>query len=114
MIIRDKYLNHREKEALEHLVNELKSALKDQIVMIRLFGSKVRGDYTSDSDMDVFLVIKDRNPKNAEKIAEINLDIDIEYNTNISLIILSEHEYLVNREFDTPFIENVLSEGVPL
>lgn len=114
MIEQYKYLNDKEKTALEHLVYELHSALGDQIVMVKLFGSKVRGNYSTYSDIDVFLVVKERRSDITEKIAELNLDIDLEYNTNISIVIFSEHEYLVNKKFDTPFIENVLSEGISL
>jgi len=109
-----KYLSNRERKALGLLVSRLKSTLGDNIIMIKFFGSKLRGDHSQDSDIDVFLVIKERNVEISDKIAEIHFNVDLEYNTNISLIILSEHEFNINKNFDTPFIENVLTEGISL
>lgn len=44
-----RYLNKTEKGVLDAFVKELKEKLGDEIVSIRLFGSKVRGDFYQDS-----------------------------------------------------------------
>ena len=49
-----KYLSNRERKALGLLVSRLKSTLGDNIIMIKFFGSKLRGDHSQDSDIDVF------------------------------------------------------------
>jgi len=44
-------LNKREREVIGSLVKELKEKLGDEIISIRLFGSKARGDFHEDSDI---------------------------------------------------------------
>ena len=53
-------LNKREGAAINSFVKELKEKLGDEIVSIRLFGSKVRGNFCKDSDIDIFVLIKEK------------------------------------------------------
>jgi len=39
-------------------VKKLREELGEDIVLIRLFGSKIRGDFTKDSDIDIFILVK--------------------------------------------------------
>ena len=107
-------LTEKEAEALDLLVNNLKNDLKDQLLQVQFFGSKCRGNFDQDSDIDVLLVVKKRTEEILEKIAEFHLDVDLKYDPNISLIIFSEYEYKKNKSLKSPFIDNVISEGVSL
>jgi len=49
------YLNSKEKKVVKSFVKDLREKLGDDIVSIRLFGSKVRGDFKEDSDIDIFI-----------------------------------------------------------
>ena len=109
-----KHLTVKEVKALDLLVHSLKSYLKDQLLQVQFFGSKYRGDFDQDSDIDVLLVLKQRTEEIMEKIAEFHLDVDLKYDPHISLIIFSEHEYKQNEAFRSPFIKNITSEGVSL
>ena len=44
--------------------------LGDRIVHIILYGSRARGDYTEDSDIDVLVVVRDVDAKEADERAE--------------------------------------------
>lgn len=109
-----KYLTNNETEALEQLIKHIKHALRDQLSFIKLFGSKSRGDFNSDSDVDVLLVIKNRTEEILDTIAEIHLEVDLKYDPHISLVIFSEDEYKKNEVCETPFIKNIHNEGVLL
>jgi predicted nucleotidyltransferase len=52
------FLNKLEKKIVMLFVKELKEKLGNDIITIRLFGSKVRGDFGKDSDIDIFILIK--------------------------------------------------------
>ena len=107
-----KYLTKKENHALEALIRNLKDELKGSLINVKLFGSKSRGDYTPDSDIDVLLVVKSRSPEILDKIAEIHLEVDLMYDSQISLIIFSEYEYERNQAFESPFIKNIEKEGI--
>ena len=109
-----KYLTSEEKNALDLLINKLRTKLVDQIVKIQLFGSKSRGDFTNDSDIDLLLVVRERTTGILDTIAEISLDVDLRYDPNISLIVFSLDEYNQNAAWETPFIKNIEKEGILL
>jgi len=109
-----KYLTSTEKSALELLISELRNKLDDQLIRIQLFGSKIRGDFRENSDIDLLIVVRERTQAILDIIAEVSLDVDLEYDPKISLIIFSIDEYNQNEAWETPFIKNVEREGIPL
>ncbi len=109
-----RFLSANEKEALTLLLCRIKQELKEEILQIKFFGSKAKGNFAPDSDIDILLIVKSRTEKVLDKIAEIHLDVDLKYDPNISLIIFSEDEYQQNRKLETPFIRNIERESIPL
>jgi len=67
------YLNNKEKKVVESFVKELKEKLGDDIISLRLFGSKARGDFKEDSDVDIFILVKEKR-KVRDKISGIAAD----------------------------------------
>lgn len=108
------YLNDREKKIIESFVKELKEKLGDNIVSIRLFGSKARGDFREGSDIDIFILVKKKTLKVRDAITEIEVNYDIDYNLPISTVLYSLFEYKKNKELGSFFFENVEKEGVIL
>ncbi len=109
-----RYLTDRETAAVDQLISRLKNELRDDLIQVQLFGSKATGEFTPDSDIDILLIVKKRSEKILDKIAEIHLDIDLQYDPNISLIIFSEYEYQQNQRLNTPFIKNIQNESIAL
>jgi len=67
------YLNDKEKKIIGFFVKELKEKLGDNIVSIRLFGSKARGDFREGSDIDIFILVKKKTLKVRDAITEIDI-----------------------------------------
>lgn len=109
-----KYLNKEEKRVINSFVKELRKRLGDEIIDIRLFGSKVRGDFKEDSDIDIFILVKERTSDIGDVIAEIEVSHDIEYGLPLSTVLYSLFEYKKNKELGSFFFENVEKEGVVL
>lgn len=64
------YLTKKEKQVVSSFVKELREKLRDEIVFIKLFGSKVIGDFSKDSDIDIFILVK-RKKGVKDKISDI-------------------------------------------
>lgn len=83
----------------------------ERLVNMLLFGSQARGDATSESDIDVMIVLK--GPvKPGDEIArtgEISADISLKYDVVISCIFMSAERYATEQ---SPLIMNVHREGV--
>ncbi|MFQ6067291.1 MAG: nucleotidyltransferase domain-containing protein [bacterium] len=108
------YLSKEESEALEKFTRGVRSLLGDNLLILKLFGSKAKGDFSKESDIDVLLVVKKITSELRDKIFDLLLDIELEYDPKISLVILSEYEYQRNAEMGSPFIAGVEKDGVPI
>jgi len=107
-------LNQKEEQAVKAFVSAIRKNLKDQLLEIKIFGSKVRGDYSQDSDIDILIVLKERSKYFVDTLYEKLLDIELEYDSRISLTIFSQTEYQHNVNAHTPFMESLSNEGVAL
>jgi len=108
------YLTKNEQHAVKKFVSAIKEKLKDQVIEIRLFGSKVRGDYYEDSDIDILIILKGRKKVVIDTLYQELLEVELEYDSKISLTIFSEVEYNHNKHAQTPFVETLANEGVRL
>ena len=108
------HLSETERKLVSSFVKELEENLSDHILDIRLFGSKVRGDFRRDSDIDIFILVRERTSDIEDIVAEIEVNHDIEYGLPLSTVLYSEFEYTKNKELDSFFFENVEKEGVIL
>jgi predicted nucleotidyltransferase len=110
-----KYLTSRESLALHELIENLKSTFKHQLKEIKIFGSKVRGDFDEASDIDVFIVFdRDVDWKFKDQIYALIFDIDLKYDVLISARIYSVQKLAEKRMQALPFIKNVHEQGVNL
>jgi len=107
-------LNKKEEQAVRAFVSAIKEKLKGQLIEAKIFGSKVRGDYFPDSDIDILIVLNKRNKFLIDILYEQLLDIELEYDSKISLTIFSQAEYQQNLNAHTPFMELIINEGVRL
>ncbi|PJB28157.1 hypothetical protein CO110_10320 [Candidatus Desantisbacteria bacterium CG_4_9_14_3_um_filter_40_11] len=107
------FLTERENKIVNRFSSNLKKVLGENLIRIRLIGSKARGDFDRDSDIDILIIVKDYF-LNKEKAIDILYSIDPYYENRISPIIYSEFEYEKNKELQSPFVEKVEREGADL
>lgn len=89
-------------------------SIRSQILQIRLFGSRAKGKERPDSDYDLFLVVRKRDPKLIDTLYEAVMDVLLATGRLISLKIFPEEEFLRLSKLKTPFMEAVRKEGVSL
>jgi len=108
-----KYLKKKEKKIIEAFTKDIREQFGNYILSIRLFGSRVRGDFEKYSDIDIFILVKENNGLR-DKISDIAADYFLEYNVPISPVVYSLFEYKKNKELGSFFFEEVEKEGVLL
>ena len=108
-------LNEVYRKAAAEFARRVASTLGDQLDSIVLYGSVARGEAKRNSDIDI-LVVTLRPGVTREKISEICSDFTYEndYAFFVSLVHFGREELDRLREVRSPFIANVLSEGVIL
>jgi predicted nucleotidyltransferase len=110
-----KHMSKKERQALERFGETVKSRLGEYVVRMSVFGSKVRGDFTATSDIDVLIIVKERSLLVMDQIAEITSDLNIELDLSIAPVVFSENEYNMNATImASPFSLAVHEEGLLL
>ncbi len=108
------YLTPREKRAVAAFVRGIKKELREDILKVTLFGSKVRGDCGPDSDVDLLLVLRVKDRKSEDKIFSILVDVELATDTVLSPIVYFRRQYERSKRLGSPFIKTVEAEGVAL
>ncbi|MFC2146527.1 hypothetical protein ACFLRT_04105 [Acidobacteriota bacterium] len=104
-------LKRNEKIALKVLKERLIS--RYSILDFRIFGSKVRREDTSQSDIDVMIKIADLNPGIESDIYDIVFDVNLENDCFISVIIFSKEEIEKGPMSESPIYKAIMKEGMP-
>ncbi len=99
------------KSLLEKLKSGLKQIYGEQFREAYLFGSYARGDYDSDSDIDVLIVLSDFEKYGAElkRTSELISNLSLNYGTTISVIFVRQREWQTDK---LPLLLNIHAEGV--
>jgi predicted nucleotidyltransferase len=108
-------LNNKYRKAAEEFAHRVTSALGDAIDSIVLYGSVARGEAKRDSDIDLLLISPD--PETARETAsQVCSDFTYEHNYTffISEVHFSREEFYKLWQLGSPFIANVVKEGVIL
>ena len=110
-----RHLTSREKAALSEFVARLRARYADKVMLVVLFGSKVRGDFDEESDVDVLVVVEgdDRWPY-WRAITDLTSDLLLDYEVNMSALVFDEQHYQWLAEHRTPIYNNTTREGVPI
>lgn len=85
----------------------------DNIVEIILYGSYARGDFTTDSDIDIVAIVKGERLELQEKLKQIwdaSADIGLENDAVISPMVIPYDEYIKYRK-TLPYYRNIAEEG---
>jgi len=109
-----KYLADHEQAALKEFLTKLREQHGSEVVLVSLFGSKVRGDFDEESDIDVLLVVEDRTSQLWEDIVEIETDLMLKYDTVISSLIMGRENYEWHRRYRAPLYRNIERDGIDL
>ncbi len=90
------------------------SPFRKEIKEVYLFGSRCRDDWKPDSDYDILIVLEKKDRKIISELYDAVLEILLNTGRLISLKIFSLSEFNRLKSIPTPFVHNVISEGINL
>jgi len=107
-------LKKTDKKAVFEFCNLLRMKLGSNLQMIKLFGSKARGDDDPESDIDILILVERRDILVEDQILDIAYDTSLKHNVVIMPVVLSDSEFYSSLSKVGIFYSNVQKEGVVL
>jgi predicted nucleotidyltransferase len=97
------------KEIKQHLNESLNNIVSDVVI----FGSRIKGQATKNSDYDVLIVLNTNYDRKIQKsINDLCYDFDLKYNIFLDTQIISEFELNNSIRGKHPVFRNALKEGL--
>lgn len=106
-------LKENEKKALHELRRRLLQRFPDSEII--LYGSKARGDYDTESDIDLLILVESTvTSKLEEEITHITYDIELKYDVVFGKIVENKDFWNSPLAHAMPLHRNIDREGVLL
>lgn len=107
----EQFLTNQQCKAIRELKNEIKKYF--DLYDIVLFGSVARQEADEESDMDLLIVIKEEATHIVRnQISDIVFEINLKYDTNISIVVLEKSKWDNGVMHITPFYKEIERDGV--
>ncbi|HAR46619.1 MAG: hypothetical protein A2X56_14255 [Nitrospirae bacterium GWC2_57_13] len=103
-------LSTKEQGALGRLKSELTQRFA--LIDFRVYGSKARGEATSESDIDVMIEIEEYNHAAESEIDELVFKSNLEHDCFISTVIFGRRELEEGPLSESPLYKAIEREGV--
>ncbi len=107
-------LEPREKRALEEFVQKVRERLGDNLVALKLFGSKATGRAAPDSDIDVLVAVNEADAAVEDEVLDVAFEVNVTNEVYISPRVVPRATLEDPVWRLTPFLQAVEREGVPL
>jgi predicted nucleotidyltransferase len=115
-MVRLKGLSKIEKEAIEEVKDRLVKKYKNRLLLLKLYGSKARGDSHPDSDIDILAVVKRDSLKIRDEFFEESYQVMSKHDFRflICLAVMGKHEFEMYKNGNFSFYRNISREGIDL
>lgn len=107
-------LSPKEKKAVNEFIRTVGSSYGDKIQRAALFGSKVRGDDTKYSDVDILLIVEDDKWKFRQPFSVIVSDIALKYDVMLDVRVISAERWQYMENIKAGLYQNISRDAVPI
>ena len=104
----------KEKKAVRAFLTAVQLAYGNKIQRAALFGSKVRGDSTRYSDIDILLIVTDDNWKFRKAISKVSSKIALKYDVLLDIRIISAIRWQYMTEIQSGLYQNISRDAIPI
>ncbi|MBI2330696.1 MAG: nucleotidyltransferase domain-containing protein [Chloroflexi bacterium] len=107
-------LSTKEKKAVREFIRTVRSVYGEKIQRAALFGSKVRGDWTKYSDVDILLIVDDDSWAFRKAIIGIDSNVELKYNVLLDVRVISAARWQYMANIQAGLYQNISRDAVPI
>jgi len=107
-------LKAREKKAVNEFASLLVQKMSRQLRELVLFGSRARGNYRRDSDIDVLVLVNREDLKTWEAIQSLSALVSLKFDLVLSALVMDEKRYKTHCQLKTLLFRNISRDGIRL
>ncbi len=107
-------MTQKDREATNEFATKVRERLANQLVALKLFGSKARGDDTPESDIDVLVEVETASVATQDAVLDVAFEVNLRHDVYISPRVIEQAVFEDPVWKETPFIQRLGREGVPL
>ena len=101
-----------EQPIIEEFKRRVEARFPGELVRLVIFGSKVRGEATPESDVDLLAVIQSENWRLGDEIRGVGYALELEHGIVLSIQAISRNHFERLRANGTQFFHVLEQEGV--
>lgn len=101
--------------ALNKLVSKYRNTLNDNLITLIIFGSVAKGTARRGSDMDIFVIVKNKpNEKTRKLLRQASYEVSDIFTEISQEYIYTQNNFMENYNIGDDFLINVMSDGIIL
>jgi uncharacterized protein len=102
-----------ENPLFKDLKDKLRALAGDRVKLF-LFGSRARGDYDGESDIDVAIIVHSLSRRLKDQILDEVAEIELKFLTPLSTLVISEDDFDFLKKRERRIALDIEREGIPL
>jgi predicted nucleotidyltransferase len=107
-------LKAKDAAAIEEFVERLRAVLTNNLIEVKLFGSKATGKDQPESDIDVLVAVEKGGVEIEDQVLDIAFDTNVKHEVYISPRVIDCATLADPVWSITPFLKAIAKEGIPL
>ena len=108
------HLRTNEQAALVEFATRLLQQPDIRVISIRLFGSKARGDFGSDSDLDLLIILENADWNMRDRVHLLAARVSLEHDVLINTHLVSYGRWTNMSRQRATLWQHVQRDGIPL
>jgi len=107
-------LKSKDAAAVQEFVERVRDALGNNLVEVKLFGSKATGKDQPESDIDVLVAVEKGGEVEEDKVLDIAFNTNLKHEVYISPRVIDRATLADPVWSSTPFLKAIAKEGITL